>query len=141
MMDEYRLRSYFKSLSSSLAIVRKELKRANEQKAAEKDIFFWERELKQIKKSIVYVLSKIHNSNFSLVITTEEEVIALMLYYQEYLFISYPFINTDKMYLKVFPKSEMCNEFLDAYFEVIISDATGTDTGIDQMLNVINKYL
>lgn len=103
---------------------------------------FWSQILWNISaESIVLVLKQIKVSNFSVIVTSKEEIIALMAFFREYPVEKYKIINTDEQYLKFFPTGEkMYEEFLQAYLLEVEADAKGIHDGSEPMKKVIEKY-
>lgn len=89
--------------------------------------FLWGKE----GKNIAFLLEEIKKRYFSVIVTSKEEVIALMAFFREHSIEEYRIINTDEQYLKSFPTGEkMYEEFLAAY----------RSENDDEMNKVIKKY-
>lgn len=92
-------------------------------------------------KSISLVLQQIKKENFSIIVTSKEEIIALMAFFRGHTVNEYDIINTDAQYLELFPTGEkMYEEFLQAYLKE--KDVNGKETydGLEPMKEVIKKY-
>ena len=82
-------------------------------------------------KNILRLLGTIRDDDFSVIVTSKEEVIALMAFFRERSVKEYRIINTDEEYLKSFPTGEkMYEDFFAAY---CLADE-------DEMEKVIKKY-
>ena len=67
-------------------------------------------------RSIALVLKQIKEEDFSVIVTSKEEIIALMAFFRGKSVKEYRIINTDEQYLKSFPTGEkMYEEFYAAY--------------------------
>lgn len=93
---------------------------------------FWSELLwKKGSKSIALVLKQIKKENFSVIVTSKEEIIALMAFFKNYSVEEYGIINTEEQYLKSFPSDKkMYEDFFAAY---CLADE-------DEMKKVIKKY-
>lgn len=119
-MRQYALQSYFKVLCKSYDLARKEMKRLEVEEGAkrenwEKEHEFWHERLEQAKNEIEEVIEELVNNKMSIVVTTKEEVTALMSFFFCRSMRTYPIINTQSEFLQVFPKGDMCEEFYQAY--------------------------
>lgn len=91
------------------------------------DELLWEK----IGKNITFVLKQIKEKNFSIIVTSKEEIIALMAFFMIHDLRIYQIINIDERYLKSFPTGEkMYEDFYAAY--CLVDD--------DEMKKVIKKY-
>lgn len=77
---------------------------------------FWEGRLNKINLEISYLIEKIKDNGFTIIVTRKEEIIVLMYHYRISSGSEYDVINTKEEYLKSFPTGEkMYEEFLSAY--------------------------
>lgn len=92
---------------------------------------FWAELFWKNVKDIEAILFKIIRNKFSIIITSKEEIIALMAFFRDNSVGRYRIINTDEQCLKSFPTGEkMYGEFLSAY----------RSENADEMEKVIKKY-
>lgn len=141
-IDTYTLQSYFKSLCESHYIAYTQLKRLEDEqeeyvmnlcsqvkekrrkellvykdeeyhKMLEEGIF-WNNRLKHVREEIRIVLE--HAKDNSIIVTSREEIIALIEFFYRDKVKKYQIINTDAKILELFPTGEkMYEEFLQAY--------------------------
>lgn len=140
-MDQYTLQSYFKSVCNSFYIAYEQVKRlekledelestcpGEELELAKKEYDEKYKELQDPKwlwnellwktagRSITILLKQIKEEDFSVIVTSKEEIIALMAFFRGISVEEYRIINTDEQCLKSFPTGEkMYEEFFSAY--------------------------
>lgn len=84
---------------------------------------YWANNMWKDFEAIKRVLYTIKNNGFSIIITTEEEICALMLFYSKKLVNQYPVVNIDEKYMQAFPTGEeLYDDFLSAYKESLDKD-------------------
>ena len=84
-----------------------------ELKTSKKDV---EKAYSFIIEAISSAIYTIANNNFTIIVTSEKEIIALMYFFRENRVSKYRVINTKEEYLSKFPSDkEMYKEFFDAY--------------------------
>ena len=155
-MDQYTMQSYFKSLCNSFCIVYKQVKRLEAKKREVETIYpeekcrelefptrFWTDRQWNIANDIESIIKMMIEKEYTIIVTTEEEIIALMDFFSTHSVARNDVINTDEESLKDFPKGKkMYKEFLDAYSMDLIEAMTGIaisdNTNIKE---VIKKYL
>lgn len=83
-------------------------------KSLGKEINVWSERLWNLKNTIFKVLSQISSNNQKIIVTTKEEVYALMFVYRSEGLINV--LNTEEQYLTSFPKEDkVCSSFLEFY--------------------------
>ena len=82
-------------------------------------------------KNIAEILAIIKENYFSIIVTSKEEVIALMAFFKDHDLSNYRIINTDEQYLRSFPTGEKMYE--DFYAAYCLNDD-------DEMKKVIQRY-
>lgn len=144
-MNEYALQSYFKKLCNIyyFAYEQMELSKKAENEAdsiaedpvkewqeivARKD--FWTKEFIRCETRISEILKVIYERKFHIIITSREEVYALISIGYSSGPRRFRVINTKEEYLRSFPEDEMSKEFLEAYLS----------EDDEKMIEVINKY-
>ena len=156
-MDQYTLQSYFKSMCNSFCIARKQVKRLEEKKKEvqalypedeekckelEYPIRFWSDKLWNESDRIEGTIKTMISKEYTIIVTTEEEIIALMNFFNIHLVARYAVINTNEDAIKDFPQGkEMYAEFLAAYDMDVLEARAGTAILDNANINeVIKKY-
>lgn len=148
-MEQYELQSYFKSLCNSFYIAYRQAKRLEKeeqeilatsqkkglQKAIQKELKqkseewhardrYWGERRYETSKQIKATIERIAKCNYSIIVTSEEEIYALMSFYNSNPAGKYPIINQEEQYMKIFPTGKkVCEDFLMAYrFDIISID-------------------
>ena len=104
-------------------------------------IRFWVESMRNDAKRIAIVLEEIKENSFSIIVTSKEEIIALMAYFRKHSVKDHGVINTDEMYLKSFPTGEeMYEEFFKAYCLELYAAEKGIDDDSELMKEVCKKY-
>ena len=145
IMDQYTLQSYFESVCKSFYIAYTQEKRSEEiweelhkeNHPVEFDVLrmllsnFWEKQLWEKNfYQIREIISEMKEQEFSIIVTSREEVVTLMAFFREVNLEDNEIINVREEYLPSFPKDEMSQKFLKAYLSK--DDA--------EMKKVIEKY-
>ena len=148
-IDQYTLQSYFKSLCNSFYIAYKQVKRLEAIEPGEIcreiqfQMRFWSDKKWNIANDIESIVKAMMAKEYTIIVTTEEEIIALMDFFETHSVEGYAVINTDEEYLKDFPKEKrMHKEFLDAYSKDLLEAITGIAVSDNaNMKEVIKEYL
>lgn len=125
-MNQYDLQSYFKSLCNSFYIAYDQVKRLERERESLEDsstkhkleevITYWLNNMETNYEGIKSVLYTIKDNNFSVIVTTKEEIYALIRFYHSHLVKDYPIVNIEEEYREVFPSGEeMYDDFIFAY--------------------------
>lgn len=101
-----------------------------QEKQLKYEMRFWSMEMERLKDRIREILIRMKAQQFSIIITSQKEIITLMGIYQNSLLSEYRVINTQEKYLSTFPTGEMCEAFFRAYE---LEDEEG-------MKDVVQKY-
>lgn len=123
----YELQSYFKSICNGYYIANEQYERAKieyketdfESDAKEEEYNYWKLLCSNHGEEIYNFIKYVSKRKSFLLITTKEEVFALLRIYLRALLDENKFevISTDEEALKDFPKDELCQEFLKVYKE------------------------
>lgn len=120
------------------------LKHSREQLLKEKEkleemISFWSDNMWADYEAIKCALYTIKDNNFYIIVTTKEEIYALMRFYYEHTVEDYPVVNMEKEYREAFPTGEeVYEDFLKAYDFDYWADAKGVEDGA--MKELYEKY-
>ena len=131
-MDHYNIQSYFKSLCKTYCIAREQLKRTKKEmadlrkecmtdeelssvnKQFERDKSFWSRAINNLSEELERVIYIITYNEQSIIVTSEEEIIALTTFFYVNGISKFKVINMQERYLYNWPPE---NEFNIAFFE------------------------
>ena len=133
-MNQYNIQSYFKSLCKTYCIARGQLKRTKKEmadlgkeyltaeefsganKQFERDKSFWSRTINNLSEEIERVIFTLTYNEQSIIVTTEEEIIALTTFFYVNGISKFKVINMDEKYLDLLPSGkEFHIAFLEAY--------------------------
>lgn len=150
-ISQYDLQSYFKSLCNSFYIAYEHVKRLEkEQKRIEAEgqefkrikgkleelertLGYWEDNMWADFRPIESVLYKIKNNGFSIIVTTKEEIYALIMFYNFYKVKDFPIIN-----IKACPTGEqLYDDFILEYKKALNKD----DLPDAVLISLNDKYL
>lgn len=140
-MDQYTIQSYFKSLCKTYCIAQEQLKRTKKEllklknvreniensdicenpyeiikRALETDESFWSININTILSNIEKVVYEIAYNEQSIIVTSEEEIVALTTFFYINGLTKHRIINIEEKYLKEFPADkEFHTKFFEAY--------------------------
>lgn len=140
-MDQYTIQSYFKSLCKTYCIAREQLKRTKREmdelkktlkdeenldigkeeyesteRTLQRDESFWSNIINNLSEEIERVVYTIAYNEQSMIVTSEEEIIALTTFFYVNGLTKHRIINTDERYLRAFPADkEFYIKFFEAY--------------------------
>lgn len=81
---------------------------------------FWSDNMWQDYEAVKSTLYTIERNNFSIIVTTKEEIYALMRFYYEHTVEDYAVVNIEKEYREAFPTGEeLYDDFMLAYQEAL----------------------
>lgn len=101
----------------------------------DKILEFWVDHMKKNMGIIEGVINTIKNNNFSIIVTTKEEIYALIDFYSKKSVKKYPIVNMEEEYKQLFPTREkMYDEFFCAYKKYLEESET------KYMLPLRHKY-
>lgn len=81
---------------------------------------FWSDNMWQDYEAVKSTLYTIKSNNFSIIVTTKEEIYALMRFYYEHTVEDYAVVNIEKEYREAFPTGEeLYDDFMLAYKEAL----------------------
>lgn len=89
-----------------------------EKEQIEWQLEFWNDKMRDIRKHITNLLYRMKTESFSIIITSEAEIVVLMAVFSRESNAMEKFasiLNTNEEYLKSFPTSELCQSFFRAY--------------------------
>lgn len=105
-------------------------------KELSKILEFWSSCMYRDLEAIKGVINTIKNNNFSIIVTTKEEIYALISFYAENRIKKYPIVNVEEEYKQVFPTGEkMYDEFFYLYKKYLDESETK-----DYMTTLYYKY-
>lgn len=135
-MDHYNIQSYFKALCKAYCIAHGQLKRTKREmadlgkeyltaeefssanKQFERDKSFWSRTINGLSEEIERVVFTLTYNEQSIIVTTEEEIIALATFFYVNGISKFKVINMEERYLEFWPSDkDFYIEFLEAYSE------------------------
>lgn len=145
-MEQYELQSYFESLCNSFYIAYQQEKRLEKERleAVQEEykreydkwdeiILPWLRRRSRIYSQIEVTVKEIAKKKYSIIITSEAEIYALMKFYANNHAAEYPIINEEEQYRKLFPEGKaVYMDFLTAY-HYDLTTITGNGSKMEEM--------
>ena len=115
-MRQYANQSFFKSLCKANYLAYEEVRRLNklnQEETSEK--LNWIMRMAATYNIIAHTLKDMIDNKQSIIVTSKEEVMALIVFYNENTIAGNGVVNLDKMYMDVYPKDKISQRFLQAY--------------------------
>ena len=118
-MDSYRIQSYFKNLCKTQYEAYSELKRLKNEESVDTqylcDVANWQKMLNNTENMITDCIRIMQKENVKIIISSKEEIYALINYYTGDDESVYDIINTADEYADLVPEDEVTNIFWNAY--------------------------
>lgn len=119
-MDTYNVQSYFKSLCKSYYLAYEQFKRFENDKQSN-DYMFWRARVNACQNEIKMVIEEMAMNKILIIISTKEEVFALIYFFAKYVhsayeYLKYDFINIGMTAKAAYPmEDELCKDFWEQY--------------------------
>lgn len=126
-MDTYNVQSYFKSLCNSYYIAYKQFERFKNDKQS-KDYDFWRERIYNCQQELKSIIEDIEFNKISIIVSTKEEVFALIWLYTKPSYCNYNVVNINEEAERAYPMDDLwCQYFWEEYPKCGTNRATFLD--------------